>query len=166
MISQMRLTKLQKNLAILSLLAFTLLFGASQLSSMSLDASLSEWQQGAEGFNKSSQLQVASKKPVALFFYTDWCDSCEKLRNEVLATPQLKEFMTTMHPVQVNPERGAAENRLAKAFGVMGYPSFFVVDTESGQARVIRRTSHITPEQFITQLEQASMSLASERNSL
>jgi len=151
---------------VLGLFAFTIFFASTQLSSFSLDASLSEWQQGADGFNKSSQLQLASKKPVALFFYTDWCDSCEKLRNEVLATPELKAFMTTMHPVQVNPELGAAENRLAKQFGVMGYPSFYVVDTESGQARAIRRTSHITPQQFIAQLEQAATSLTGERNSL
>ena len=154
------MTILQRRVISFSVIFLALAFIVIQLSSFSVDASLSDWQQGAEGYVKSSQLNRETKQPVALFFYTDWCSSCEKLRKDVLATQAVKQFMTTLHPVKVNPEHGMLDHQLAEDFGVIGYPSFFLVDTQTGHARTIQRTSNITPEQFIAQLQEARSLLA------
>lgn len=131
------------------------LFVVSQLSRFSNDASLSDWNQGFDGYLKASREQVQTDKPMALFFYTDWCSSCKALRENILASPEVREHMGSMLLVKVNPEYGPVENQLAEDFGVLGYPSFFVVDVQSGKTTQIRRTSNITPQQFVEQLVSA-----------
>lgn len=155
----MELSKLQKWGLSLGIITLSLAFIGTQLANLSRDASLNDWAQGMEGYVKTSLQQEATGKPMALFFYTDWCTSCKQLREEVLSTPEVNEYMAGILPVKINPEAGVLENKLAEDFGVMGYPSFFIVDAKSGQAKQIRKTANVTPEEFVAQLEAAQMSL-------
>lgn len=151
----MNLTRLQKwGLGFIGA-GVALLFVVSQLSRFSNDTSLSDWNQGFDGYLKTSREQLQTGKPMALFFYTDWCSSCKALRENTLASPEVREYTKGMLLVKVNPEYGPVENQLAEDFGVRGYPSFFVVNAQSGKTTLIRRTSNITPQQFVEQLEAA-----------
>ena len=155
----MDLTKLQKRILTIVIMILSLAFMGMQLSRFANDTSLNNWENGFAGYMKVSRLQAESGKPMALFFYTDWCSSCKALREEILATPQVREYMESLHAVKVNPEAGGAENRLAQDYGVLGYPTFLIVDSITGRVKQITRTGNITPEQFIDQLERARQQL-------
>lgn len=100
----------------------------AQLSRHARDASLPAWQAGMAGYAAAVRASAATGKPIALFFYADWCSTCKRLRQDVLSTPEVEAYMRNYLPVQVNPERSAAELALAQSFGVYGYPSIFIVD--------------------------------------
>ncbi len=131
-------------------------FIVSQLNRFGNDASLSDWHQGIAGYIQAVRDQSRSGAPMALFFYTDWCPNCRKLREQVLSSEEVRGYLANLQRVRINPENGPAEDRLAREFGVVAYPSFFIVDAASGEARLIRRTSNITPAQFIEQLREAA----------
>jgi thiol-disulfide isomerase/thioredoxin len=153
----MQLTRFQKLAVALGIIVLSLGFAASQLAKFAVDASLADWQQGFAGYVATGRLQVASGKPMVVLFYTDWCPNCKKLREEVLASPEVRRYVETLHPVRINPELGLAEQKLADSYGVRGYPSLYVVDAKTGNAVMIRRTSNITPAQLIEQLVQAQI---------
>ena len=155
----MELSRIQKFGLGLGISAISLIFIVVQLSNFSRDTSLNNWAQGFEGYVKTSRLQADTGKPMAVFFYTDWCTSCKQLREEILSSPEVSEYMANVHPVKVNPESDVLENRLAQEFGVIGYPSFFIVDAGTDKIKPIRRTANITPEQFVAQLEAAAATL-------
>jgi len=125
-----------------------------QLSVYTVDTSLRDWKNDFDGYIKTTSMQMASTKPVAIFFYTDWCVNCKKLREEILAAPMVKEFVSeNFLAVKINPENGKLENQLSKEFGVIGYPSFFVSTNDGKNTIRIKKTSNISPEEFINQLK-------------
>ena len=132
-----------------SLLIFT------ALSSFARNVALNDWESDLPGYIKSVKLQNSSDKPIAVFFYTDWCSNCKALREEVLSSTEVQAFMKDLHPVKINPETSAYEETLAQEFGVVGYPSFFIIKQNGEVVRQIRRTTQISPAQFISQLRAA-----------
>lgn len=151
----MNITKLQKIMLIVGIIITALSFMVIQLSQYSHDSSLSNWKEGVSGYISSMREQQKTDKPIALFFYTDWCPSCEKLRKEVLSTPEVQALMNEMLPVKINPERGPLENQLSEEFGVFGYPTFIIIPGIDKKPIVIGRTSNVTPAQFVRQCRQA-----------
>jgi len=155
----MLLTRLQKFALLTTITILSLGFITMQLSKFAVDVSLNEWGKGIEGYVKANQDQHESGKPIALFFYTDWCESCKYLREEVLVKPDVSAHFADMHPVKINPEKGEMEFILAKDYGVIGYPSFFLVDTITGKIEQIHKTNG-TPQQFIELLKQAKTQIS------
>lgn len=135
------------------ILSATFIFMA--LKNLSQDASLSSWGSNFTGYTAATQMQQSSDKPIALYFYTDWCSNCKALREKILASAQVSDFMENLHAVKINPEMGFNEAELEKKYGVLGYPSFFIVLENGAVIKEISRTANITPEQFIAQLQQA-----------
>ncbi len=125
------------------------------LKNFSQDVSLSNWGSNFTGYTEATKMQQTSAKPIALYFHTDWCASCKTLRNNVLATAEVSAFMENLHAVKINPEIGVNEANLGKKFGVFAYPSLFIILENGNVIKIINRISHITPEQFIAQLQQA-----------
>jgi len=131
-------------------------FISLQLHNFAQDSSLSEWHEGLDGYVKSVRLQKDNTKPIAALFYTDWCPNCKKLREDILATTEFREFaQENLITVKINPERGPMENKLAEEFGVFGYPSLFIIPANSQKVTIIRKTSHIPITKFIEQINQA-----------
>ncbi len=154
----MNISKFQKIIIIASIILTSLSFMVIQLNSLAVDTSLKEWQEGVPGYVSSLREQKETNKPIALFFYTDWCASCEKLRKEVLSSPEVSEYMSNLLPVKINPERGALENQISDEFGVVGYPTIIVIPGGNNGERApirIKRTHNISPAQFIEQFKQA-----------
>ena len=88
-------------------------------------------------------------------FYTDWCGSCKVLKAEILSSPKVEAFLKdNVLAVKINPERDKDSANLAKQFGVIGYPMMFTVLNEGAEIKRIRKTSRITPEQFMAQIQQ------------
>lgn len=134
--------------------AIALTFMLIQLNNFSTDASLRTWGDGLEGYIQSTREQQSSGKPMAMFFYTDWCSNCKELRENILASNEVRQAMEAFHPVKVNPEASPANQALANQFGVIGYPTFLVIQPD-GAVSPIRRTAGIVPAQFVEQLSQA-----------
>lgn len=121
---------------------------SAQLYRYSVDTSLNDWHEGVEGYIKASRMQQETGKPVLVFFYTDWCSNCQSLREKVLANDDVKNFLGKTIPVKINPENGPMENQISKEFGIIGYPSLFLISSTQ-QIQSINGISNITPEQFI-----------------
>ena len=131
-------------------------FISLQLHNFAQDSSLNEWHEGLDGYVKSIRLQQDNTKPIAALFYTDWCPNCKKLREEILATPEFRQFaQENLITVKINPELGPMENKLAEEFGVFGYPSFYIIPANSEKTTIIRKTSHIPVTKFIQQINNA-----------
>jgi len=155
--------KLKSTIIVLSLVSVATVFIVLQLSKFSVDVSLSGWEQDISGYIKVSRQQAETNKPIALFFYTDWCSSCKELRENILATAEVKSYFEGVHPVKINPENGVMENKLAEDFGVVGYPSFYLVQAETGAIEQIRKTYKITPDEFVQQIRDAEVKLLASR---
>jgi len=128
-------------------------FAMTHLSRYALDVSLHDWYDGAAGYKRALAEQARSGQPIALFFHADWCKSCQKLRESVLSTTEVKQFMSGYIRVKIEPEKEKAAKMLANEYGVIGFPTFFIVP-KSGNTIRLRGLGNITSEQFMTQTRQ------------
>lgn len=90
------------------------------------------WLEQAAGFERGLRDAVKEERILTLYVYTDWCPYCRRLERNVLADTAVQECLAYSVKVKVNPERGAAEKRIADTVGVRSYPSLYFVDPESG----------------------------------
>jgi len=151
----MNISPLTKVILIASIVLISIGFIFTQFQQFSQDSSLNDWNSGLSGFITSMEEQRDSNKPIALFFYTDWCPNCKKLREDILSSPEVRALMTQWIPVKINPENGPLENQLAEEFGVFGYPTFIVLPGGDEKPVLIRKTSNISPAEFVEQCRQA-----------
>ncbi len=86
----------------------------------------SSWYDGAAGFALGLEEALEEGRPLAVYFYTDWCGYCRQLERELLYRPEVEESMRYLTKVRINPEEGNEESAIARHYGVYGYPSFFV----------------------------------------
>ena len=142
--------------SILLITALSLSFFFIQLKNYAQDSSLSDWHEGLDGYVKGIRAQKHNSRPIAAFFYTNWCPNCKRLREEILSTPEFQQFAEqNLILIKINPETGPMENQLAEEFGVFGYPSFFIIPANDQKTKIIRKTSHIPVEKFIQQINEA-----------
>ena len=125
-----------------------------ELAQFAVDATLRHWYNGASGYRAALQLQKSTGKPIALFFHTDWCQNCKRLREAVLAKPEVDRFLKNAIPVKINPETGSKEQKIADIYGVRGYPTFLIVGDNPHTVTRIRTNRNLSPQQFIDQCKQ------------
>lgn len=117
------------------------------------------WYEGASGFQQGIEEAEREGKTLAVYFYTDWCGYCRQLESELLNRVKVEEFLKYLVKIRVNPESGSRERSLANAYGVRGYPSFFIQSTPGSTPQKIRRTDRgglKSPEEFVSTLERAA----------
>jgi thiol-disulfide isomerase/thioredoxin len=79
------------------------------------------------GYEEAQKLQQTSGKPIALYFYVDWCGYCARLERNVLSHPEVAQYLDSVLYVSVNPEHGRAEEALFESFNGRGYPTFLML---------------------------------------
>jgi thiol-disulfide isomerase/thioredoxin len=123
------------------------------------NAQYPKWFYGATGFAKALEVQRELNVSLVVYFYTDWCPYCRTLNEQYLSSPAVHRALQRTVAVRINPEYGPEELQIAQRFGVVGYPTFLIMDNEFAQPRDIqpfrKGGHHLTPEQFARECEKA-----------
>jgi len=121
-----------------------------------------DWFENASGFRSGLELAAAESRPIAVYFYTDWCGYCRQFERELLTRARVEDFTKYLVKVRINPESGPREREIADRYGVRGYPSFFVQASANASPRKIRQHKRIggdwvlqTPSDFVTTLRRS-----------
>jgi tetratricopeptide (TPR) repeat protein len=96
------------------------------------------WYHDSVGYEQAISEHQRTHNPVLVYFYTDWCPHCRELERNVFSSPDFREHFASLIKVKINPESGHREHGLGKQFHIAGYPSLFVIDSESKPRRVPR----------------------------
>ncbi len=99
---------------------------ASQAQAAGRQGPPSSWREGAAGYRQASAEAAQLQRPLLVYFRTDWCPYCRELERELLSSGEVETYLRQLSRVRVNPEAGADEDRLARAYGVDGYPALFL----------------------------------------
>lgn len=124
----------------------------------------SDWHVGADGYREAQREQERSKAPMVVYFFTDWCGYCRQFERDLLSRYEVEGyFRARLVKLRINPEAGREEKTVADAFGVDGYPSFFLLTSSAIEPRKFSVWRHRAsdgeayatkaPEQFIKDLE-------------
>ena len=89
------------------------------------------WLNGGANFEKAMQLHRELNVPLVVYFYVDWCPYCTTLENEYFPAAAMREYLRGVVKIRINPELTRADEEIARAFGIRGYPSFFVIGPNS-----------------------------------
>jgi len=109
-----------------------------------------------------AQAQAKTEKKLVMLDFTgsDWCGWCIKLNKEVFSRPAFAEYAKkNLVAVEVdfpNKKRLSAAQKqandaLAKKYGIRGYPTIIVLDSEGKKVGELGYES--SPEVFIAKLE-------------
>lgn len=112
------------------------------------------YQDGA-GYEEALREHERTGKPMALYFYVDWCRYCAQLERGTLSRSDVKQYLETILYVSVNPEHGKAEEALFAKFQGRGYPTFLVL-AKNQPAREI--STSVPPEAFLQECREAARS--------
>lgn len=99
--------------------------------------SSASWYSGASGYSQALKEHKRTRKPLAVYFYTDWCGYCKKFEKNTLPRSNVKQYMNSIIKVRINPDKGTREKSLARQYSVGGYPSFFMVSGKRGTRKKI-----------------------------
>ena len=80
----------------------------------------------------------SSGKLIMIDFYTDWCGWCKKLDSDTYPAPEVVKASENFVPIKLNAEKDADGIRLAKKFGINGYPTVLFLDaSEKMQYKIV-----------------------------
>lgn len=111
------------------------------------------WGQDKRGYNSALAVHQTRKIAMALYFFTTWCKYCREFEKEVLGDSEVQRFLAKFPRAQIDAEK---EKDLAKKYGVTGYPTFLVINSNSSKERISH--SH-TPKEFVKACKTAGLAL-------
>ena len=109
--------------------------------------------QDAAGYAEALREHEKTGKPVALYFYADWCKYCAQLERGILSRSQVKQYLETILYVCVNPEHGKAEAALFEKFDGRGYPTFLILAKNQPAQEI---PTSVPPEAFLQECREAA----------
>jgi len=98
------------------------------------------------GYEEALRLQRANGKPIALYFYADWCGYCARLERNVLSQPEVKQYLESILYASVNPEHGKAEEALFRSFNGRGYPTLLILEKDQPPRDI---PTYVSPATFL-----------------
>lgn len=79
-------------------------------------------------FTEAKAIATQQKKPLMLYFTTDWCGWCKIMEKETFLKPSVIKQASGYIPVKLNAEKEG--KALAAKYKVSAYPHFVFVDTD------------------------------------
>ena len=117
----------------------------SMVLTMPAEASQIRWYDYDEG----TSLGKEEGKKILLFFWADWCRSCEQMKKETFKVPDVIAFLNkNFIPVKIDSEN---EKKLASRYYVRGLPTTWFLN-ERGD-RIGSRTGFMPPDLFLSILK-------------
>jgi thioredoxin-like negative regulator of GroEL len=124
----------------------------------------SSWFEGAEGFERAKKEQEYGSVPMIIYFRVDWCPYCRRMDQDIIDSSSVREFLTNVVKVRINPQSSPADDQLARSMGVKGFPSMFVVPHPGSTPERIHSLSRKANEpidlsvaKFISSAQQAGL---------
>ena len=116
-----------------------------------------DWFEGASGYEEVFAIAKAGDRPFLLLFAVDWCGYCKRLKKEYLDVSPVEDVVGDYLRVEINPEDGDAEKKIASAYGVKGYPTFLVLYPGQEGYRVgpFRQSGAMTNDEFAEEIKTA-----------
>lgn len=110
------------------------------------------WHYNNEGFKKAYETHQKSKQKVLVYFHTSWCGYCKVLNKELFSTKEFQTKFANVIKVSIDPDTSSHEEGIASQWGVVGYPTLYVVDDWARPPRAVegfasRRPK--TPDQLL-----------------
>jgi thiol:disulfide interchange protein DsbD len=99
---------------------------------------------------------IKEKKPMVVFFYTDWCPVCKKLKAITLIDPKVREMLrknfiaVKVDMTDLNDRKSQA---IRKKFNVYGPPSFVFFDRNGREMKEEQFYGYIEPEVMYDMLD-------------
>jgi thiol-disulfide isomerase/thioredoxin len=84
------------------------------------------WYEDASGYQDAVAEARGTRKPMAVYFRTDWCPYCRRLDRDLLSSGPVIAYFRSVVKVRINPEAGVVEKEIARRYGVTGYPSLYL----------------------------------------
>ena len=124
----------------------------------------STWPQDADGYAAAMKLSQAERRPLFVYFRTDWCPYCREFEQQLLSSREVEDYLRGLARVRVNPEAGPRESQLADTYGVQGYPAIFWQGHAAAEPIRVSRTRRAangeaqlkSPLEFVAGLRQAA----------
>jgi len=92
----------------------------------------------------------ASKRPIIIDFWAEWCVACLRLKRETLEHPETAGVLSAIELIYVDLDKYPT---LGEAYGVAAIPDVFLIDS-SGRI-VDRMQEFVPPKAFVTRLQEA-----------
>lgn len=123
------MTNKKKYIPILLFIIFSGTFSCKENNNESISANNNykeiTWEETSDGLKNAASL----KKPVLMFFYTEWCIYCKKMDSEVFQDPEISKYLNeNFISMRVNPEK---ENKLIEIMGQKITPAQLMAYTGS-----------------------------------
>jgi len=96
------------------------------------------------GYQEALRLQQENGKPIALYFYADWCGYCARLERDVLSQAEVKQYLNSILYVSVNPEHGKADMALFDRFNGRGFPTVLLLTKDQPPQDIPTYVSPVT----------------------
>ena len=117
---------------------------------LSLLLILQSWPQSIpweRDYQKALQQARKDKKPLVAYLFTDWCTSCQQMERETFSDVSLIRKIGQEYVwLKLNAETDQEGQRLQQEFGISGYPTTFVLDSEGQE--VDRVAGYLPPRKF------------------
>ncbi len=84
---------------------------------------------------KSLEKALETKKPVIVFFYTDWCGFCQRFAPTYHKISKHKDIKKNFAIAYVNCE-DAKNSTLMSEYGIQGFPTVYVLDGKGNKEQI------------------------------
>ncbi|MCZ6652046.1 MAG: thioredoxin family protein [Planctomycetota bacterium] len=92
----------------------------------------------------------ATKRPIIIDFWAEWCAACLRFKRETLEHPEAAEVFSAIELIYVDLDKYPA---LGEAYGVVAIPDVFLID-RSGRI-VDRMQKFVPPKAFVARVRKA-----------
>lgn len=112
-------------------------------------------------YDKGQSLEKAlnTKKPVIVFFYTDWCGYCQRFAPTYFKLSKDKDIKKNFAIAYVNCEK-PENSKLTQEYNIQGFPTVFVIDKDSNRTQLENQT--FFSDDSVKQIKEKALELIGE----